>query len=224
MQMNADDSGTRRFVEVQLPEPIVPNNIANPGSKKIAQCAVEFLNSIHKDNRITEIGKERIRRAGARIKAEHPEVDVGFRVFKLDSSNVKVWNPQAEDLVAAMESHGEHLVSGRTEEDFLTEILLKSGIDLCEDAELREIAGHKVYSLGYGQYYACTDADVAKDVEELALGIAEWHVAEKAAVGGEQADTCTVFVLDSAFQGKDAAKMNFVALLEQHGICNIKAL
>lgn len=212
MQLNAKDGGNRRFIMVQLPEPC---------DEKSEAAKAGYQN-------ICEIGKERIRRAGEKVKAEAglegQNPDIGFRVYKLDSSNVKAWNPQPTDLVDAMESYGEHLVAGRTEDDFLTEILLKSGIDLTEAIETRDIAGHKVHSLGYGQYYACMDANLADDYEEVALGIAAWREEEIKAAGGEQQDACTIFVLDKAFTPDDAAKLNFVDILKQHGICNIKAL
>lgn len=203
---NAKKSSNYRFIMVQLPE---------------------LVNNAYFSN-ICEIGKERIRRAGEKVKADAglagQKLDVGFRVYKLDSSNVKAWNPQAEDLATAVNNYAEHLIGGRTEEDFLTEIMLKSGIDLVEDVEEREIAGHRVQSLGFGQYYACMAADLAVDAEDVALGIAAWHEENCVFAGGEQQDTCTVFVSDRAFASNDAAKMNFVAILEQHGICNIKAL
>ena len=212
MQLNAKDEDCRRFIMVQLPEPC---------DEKSEAYKVGYKN-------ICEIGKERIRRAGEKVKEDAglagQNLDVGFRVYKLDSSNVKAWNPQAEDLATAVNNYAEHLVGGRTEEDFLTEIMLKSGIDLVEEVQEREIAGHRVQSLGYGQYYACMAADLAEDAEDVALGIAAWHEEDCAFAGGEQQDTCTVFVSDRAFASNDAAKMNFVAILEQHGICNIKAL
>ena len=68
------------------------------------------------------------------------------------------------------------------------------------------------------------DRDLSGAEGELALGIAAWHAEECAAVGGEQQDTCTVFVADEAFAGRDDAKMNFVSTLQQYGICNVKAL
>ncbi|MBR5522620.1 MAG: site-specific DNA-methyltransferase [Akkermansia sp.] len=212
MKLNAEDGGHRRFIMVQLPEPCDEKSEAYKAGYK----------------NICEIGKERIRRAGEKVKGEAglagQSLDIGFRVYKLDSSNVKAWNPQAEDLATAVNNYAEHLVGGRTEDDFLTEIMLKSGIDLVEEVEEREIAGHRVQSLGYGQYYACMAADLADDAEEVALGIAAWHEKNCTFAGGEQQDTCTVFVADRAFESNDAAKMNFVAILEQHGICNIKAL
>lgn len=212
MQLNAEDGGNRRFIMVQLPESC---------DEKREAYKAGYIN-------ICEIGKELIRRAGEKVKEEAREagknLDVGFRVFKLDSSNVKAWNPLAEDLASAVNNYAEHLVGGRTEDDFLAEIMLKSGIDLVEEVAERVIAGHRVQSLGYGQYYACMSADITADVEEVALGIAAWHEEDSAYAGGEPQDTCTVFVSDRAFGEDDAAKMNFVAILEQHGICNIKAL
>lgn len=201
-----------RFIMVQLPEPCDEKSEAYKAGYK----------------NICEIGKERIRRAGEKVKEEAgfagQNLDIGFRVYKLDSSNVKAWNPQTDDLATAFNSYAEHLVGGRTEDDFLAEIMLKSGIDLAEDVEERVIAGHRVQNLGFGQYYACMAADLAKDAEDVALGIAAWHEKDCAFAGGEQKDTCTVFVSDQAFASNDDAKMNFVAILEQHGICNIKAL
>ena len=212
MKFNAEDGGNRRFIMVQLPEPC---------DKKSEAYKAGYKN-------ICEIGKERIRRAGKKLKEEAGLIgqglDTGFRVYKLDSSNVKPWDPDAEDLGASLDLFSEHLVEGRTSDDLLTEVMLKSGIDLCEEMETREIAGHRVYSLGYGQFYACMDRDLSGAEGELALGIAAWHAEECAAVGGEQQDTCTVFVADEAFAGRDDAKMNFVSTLQQYGICNVKAL
>lgn len=212
MKLNAEDGGNRRHIMVQLPEPCKADTPARQAGYK----------------NICEIGKERIRRAGKKLKEEAGLIgqglDTGFRVYKLDSSNVKPWDPDAEDLGASLDLFSEHLVEGRTSDDLLTEVMLKSGIDLCEETETREIAGHRVYSLGYGQFYACMDLDLSGAEGELALGIAAWHAEECAAVGGEQQDTCTVFVADQAFAGRDDAKMNFVSTLQQYGICKVKAL
>ena len=213
MKLNSEDGGKRKYIMVQLPEPCEAESVA---------CKSGYKN-------ICEIGKDRIRRAGEKVKEEAAlagqKLDIGFRVYKLDSSNVKAWNPQADDLATAVNNFAEHLVGGRTEDDFLTEIMLKSGIDLVEEVQEREVAGHRVQSLGYGQYYACMSANMTTDeAEAVAIGISAWHEEDCAFAGGEQQDTCTVFVSDRAFASNDAAKMNFVAILEQHGICNIKAL
>lgn len=225
MDMNVVDNGTRRYICIQLPEQIKITPSMSAASKKIVETAIQYLEEKGKPCNICEIAKQRITKViNTHQDALVSEVDLGFRVYKLDSSNVKAWNPHAEDLATAVNNYAEHLIGGRTEEDFLTEIMLKSGIDLVEEVAEREIAGHRVQSLGYGQYYACMAADLAEDAEEVALGIAAWHAEDCAVAGGEQQDTCTVFVSDRAFESNDAAKMNFVAILEQHGICNIKAL
>ena len=207
MKQNREQGYSRRFIMIQLPELCDEKT----GYKNLCVIGIK---------RILNAGKEEKDEAGL----EGQNLDIGFRVYKLDSSNVKAWNPQAEDLATAVNNYAEHLVGERTEEDFLTEIMLKSGIDLVEEVEERVIAGHRVQSLGFGQYYACMAADLAVDAEDVALGIAAWHEEDCTFAGGEQQDTCTVFVADRAFATHDAAKMNFVAILEQHGICNIKAL
>ena len=223
------EGNSYRYILIQFPEDI--DNILQHSSgeaKRIAENAISVLEDCRLPHTLTALAEERIRRAGEKVKEEAglagQNLDIGFRVYKLDSSNVKAWNPQAEDLATAVNNYAEHLVGGRTEDDFLTEIMLKSGIDLMEKVAEREIAGHRVQSLGYGQYYACMAADLANDAEEVALGIAAWHEENCTFAGGEQQDTCTVFVADRAFESNDVAKMNFVAILEQHGICNIKAL
>ena len=90
---------------------------------------------------IAEIGKERIRRAAAKIKEENPEYvgDLGFKVFKLDSSNIRAWNPDRNDLEQTLIDHMEHLVEGRSEEDVLYELLLKRGVELTVPIEERLI-------------------------------------------------------------------------------------
>ena len=101
---------------VQLPEPC---------EEKSAAFKAGYYN-------IADIGKERIRRAAAKIKEENPDYDgdLGFKVFKLDSSNIRAWNPDRNDLEQTLLDHMEHLVEGRSEEDVLYELLLKRGVDL----------------------------------------------------------------------------------------------
>lgn len=98
-------------------------------------------------------------------------------MYKLDSSNLRVWNPDADNLELALGSHEKHLLPGRTQEDLLYEILLKQGIELTEDARIRELGGKRVYSLGHGQYYACMETVIPSDqIESLALGIVQWKM------------------------------------------------
>ena len=97
--------------------------------------------------------------------------DLGFKVFKLDSSNIGVWNPDRSDLEQTLLDHTEHLVEGRSEEDVLYELLLKRGVDLTVPIEAREVAGKAVYSIGYGVLFACLDTAISRDeVENVAQG------------------------------------------------------
>lgn len=174
---------------------------------------------------ICEIGKERIRRAGEKVKEEAglagQTLDIGFRVFKLDSSNVKPWNTEPGMLNLQLESES-NLRPERTNEDIFYEVLLKQGIALTEDSRHDEIAGHTVYSLGHGLYYCCFDEQIGAEAQELAAGIARWH--EKEAPDDKD---CVVYVRDSAFMGnedeRDAAKKSFCLTLEQSGILKVKA-
>ena len=208
---NASDGGSRRFIAVQLPEPIDPE--AN-------SVASKFCDELMKPRNISELTKERLRRAAAKVKADNPlfSGDTGFRVFKLDHSNIRAWSPNPADLEATLFEHQDHLVEGRSETDVLYELLLKLGLDLCVPIAQRVIAGFNVHSVGGGVLMACLSQQISRDeVESLAQGIIEWHK-ELAPVG----DTTCVF-RDSAF-ADDVAKTNLAAILEQNGIQNIRSL
>ena len=196
--VNSLDNGGRRFILVQLPE---------------ATSNGQFKN-------IAEVTKERIRRAGKIIKENDPLFtgDVGFRVFKLDTSNIRAWNPNSSDLKTSLFDHLEHIEPGRSSDDILYEILLKLGLDLCVPIEKREIAGKQVSSVGAGVLMACLAESIkASEAEALALGMAAWRE-EQGTVG----DTTAVF-RDSAFEN-DIAKSNLAAILEQHGVKHVRSL
>ena len=204
MWRNAEDGGNRTFIMVQLPEPC---------AKESEACKAGYKT-------IAEIGKERIRRAAAKIKKENPTYkgDLGFKVFKLDSSNIRAWNPNPNDLEQALTDHTEHLDKGRSEEDILYELLLRRGVDLTVSIEEKIITSKTVYSIGYGSLFACLDTSInRKEVEDLALGIIDWHTKLEPA-----SDTHVVF-RDSAFED-DVAKTNITAILEQHGIAHVRSL
>ncbi len=142
MQLNAEDGGNRQFIMVQLPE--LTGN-------------AEYKN-------ICEIGKERIRRAGAKIKAEHPEVDTGFKVFKLDTSNLVKWDDtpilvnNTQDLFTRMNNMVESIKTDRTELDVVYEVMLKLGIPVTYKIFETQVNGRKVYSIGEdGLVLVCLD-------------------------------------------------------------------
>jgi adenine-specific DNA-methyltransferase len=204
MEANAEDDGNRRFVMVQLPEHIDEKSDAfKAGYKTIA-----------------DIGMDRLRKAAIAIKEQKSETEgnCGFKVFKLDSSNIRAWNPDTSDLEQTLLDHAEHLVEGRSEQDVLYELLLKRGVDLTVPIEKKEIAGKTIYSIGYGVLFACLNETIDKaEIEALAKGITDWHKELEPA-----ADTQVVF-RDSAF-ADDIAKTNMTAILEQNGIAHVRSL
>jgi adenine-specific DNA-methyltransferase len=135
MAQNASDHGKIRYILVQLPEPLDPEN-------KEQKVGADFCDQLGKPRNIAEITKERLRRAGKKIREENPLLkgDIGFRVFKLDSSNIRAWEPNRDNLVATLEQHAEHLKTDRTESDILFELLLKLGLDLTVPIEQKTIA------------------------------------------------------------------------------------
>jgi adenine-specific DNA-methyltransferase len=144
--------------------------------------------------------------------------DLGFRVFKLDSSNIRAWNGEDDDVEGQLDLHINHLVDGRTEQDVLYELLLKLGLDLCVPIEDRAIAGKTVHSIGGGVLMACLATSIGKDeLEPLGQGIVAWH--KQQAPEGE----AQVVFRDSAF-ADDVAKTNMTAILEQNGIKSVRSL
>lgn len=198
------NGANRKFILVQLPELIDQDSPAfHAGFSTIAT-----------------IGKERIRRVAMKIKEDHPNYagDLGFKVFKLDSSNIRAWNPDRNDLDKTLMDHAEHLVEGRSEEDVLYELLLKRGVNLTVPIEQKEIAGKTVYSIGYGILFACLETSISREeVETLGQGIIEWHQKLEPV-----SDTQVVF-RDSAF-ADDISKTNMTAILEQNCIAHVRSL
>ncbi len=203
---NFKDQGARRYIVVQLPEPL---DIESSDQK----AAADFCDSIGKPHTIAELTKERLRRAGAKIKAENPDWkgDTGFRVFKLDSSNIRTWDSKPENLEKSLLDHVTHIKPDRSETDIFSELLLRLGIDLTSPIEEKTITGKTVRNAGEGTLFACLAASISrKDVEPLALGIAEWR--QQIAPKSES----TVVFRDDAF-ADEASKANLTAILRQHG-------
>jgi len=213
MAQNAADGGNRRYILVQLPEKLDSEN-------KDQKTAAEFCDKLGKPRTIAELTKERLRRAAKKIKDENPlfSGDLGFRAFKLDSTNIREWDTAVSNLEAGIQGNIDHLKTDRTEDDILYELLLKLGLDLSIPLEQRTIAGKTVYSIGAGTLIACLATAISeKEVEPLALGIIAWHK-EQAPSG----DTTIVF-RDSAF-ANDIAKTNLTAILEQSGLGNVRSI
>jgi adenine-specific DNA-methyltransferase len=147
MQLNAEDGGKRKFIMVQLPEATDEKSEAYKAGYK----------------NICEIGKERIRRAGKKIKEESPlttqDLDTGFRVLKLDSSNMQdvYYTPEEFDQRDLFE---DNIKSDRTEEDLLFQTMIDLGIELSAKIEQTQIAGKTVWNVSDGYLMACFDEAV----------------------------------------------------------------
>lgn len=213
MALNQADAGSRRFILVQLPEQLDPEN-------KNQKVAAQYCAQLGRPGNIAELTKERLRRAGSAIRGEHPMFpgDLGFRVFHLDSSNIRSWEPRRDDIEQTLLDSVDHIRPDRTEPDILFELLLKLGLDLCVPGDTRSIAGKDVHAIGGGVLFVCLPNAIDRsDVEPLAQGIVEWH--HQLAPAGE----VTCVFRDSAFSD-DVAKTNLAAILSQHTLQNVRSL
>lgn len=153
MQLNSEDGGNRKFIMVQLPEKTEEKSEAFKAGYK----------------NICEIGKERIRRAGKKIKEESPlttqDLDTGFRVLKLDSTNMQDIYYSPKDISQAdLFSQVDNVKPDRTGEDLLFQVMLELGATLDSKIETTTVAGKTIYNVSEGYLMACFDPDVTDDV------------------------------------------------------------
>ena len=166
---NLESNMDAHFIVVQLPEIISESNATSEKSKKVARNAIALCDNLNVPHTICEIGKERIRRAGAQIKEEYPlianNLDTGFRVLKLDSSNMKeiYYNPADYEL-SLFENLADNIKEDRTPEDLLFQVMLDLGVLLSSKIEESTIGGKKVFNVADGFLYACFDENVTEDV------------------------------------------------------------
>ena len=205
MQLNAEDGGDRRFIMVQLPE--------------VCGEKTEAYKAGYKN--ICEIGKERIRRAGEKIKAEIEEEnaqlkmgekskkvpDIGFSVFKLDSSNLKKWQPDYDDLEKTLLDSIENYVEGRSELDVVYEIILKMGLDLTYPVDELDVNGRKIYSVAFGALMICLDDHITKEIADGMISLYQEY----------QPELWKVVFKDNGFEN-DSAKTNIKEQLKAAGL------
>jgi len=201
LDLNKEDAGHRKFIMVQLPEPCDEKSEAfKAGYKTIA-----------------DIGKERIRRVIQKIEGERatkvkkaegmlpgmaeelPDIDLGFKVLKLDKSNFKIWgggiaDSSKEEIARQLELHIDHIDSNATQEDILFELLLKAGFMPTEKVEKRELAGKTLFSMAEGALLICLENEITP---ELINAVAE-------------AEPSQFICLDRGFLGNDQLKANAV--------------
>ncbi|EIY5369985.1 site-specific DNA-methyltransferase [Klebsiella quasipneumoniae] len=198
LKSNSKNNSNIHYMLIQLPEP----------SNKS-----EFMT-------ISDLTKYRLIESGKKVKDGNPDWngDVGFRVFKLDTSNIRPWEASAETLSQQLDAYVSPILEGRSEEDLLTELMLKRGIDLSVNVETRQFDELTVSCVDGGKLFTCFTRQIpASSVEALTKGIIDWHKSLKAGK-----DTVCYF-LDDAFEN-NVAKTNLCAILEQHGLTNLHSL
>lgn len=150
--LNAEDGGNRSSVLVQLPEPLIPSPPQD-----------------HKLQTIADIAKERIRNAGARLRSETfltaPDLDTGFRVLKIDPSNMKDVYYAPDDLKQLdLLGHLDNIREDRTPEDLLFQVLVDWGIDLALPIATESVCGKNVFFVDGNALAACFDSDISEDL------------------------------------------------------------
>lgn len=157
MKLNAEDGGNRRFICVQLPE--------------LCDEKSEAYKAGYKN--LCDIGMERIRRAGQKIldeKENEKPLDVGFKVFELDTSNLKTWDGSPVDeqieIIDRMNDMLERIKPDRTDMDMVYEIMLKTGKDLTETIMPFEIDGKTAYAIGDGGMVICLASEITPEILE----------------------------------------------------------
>lgn len=197
MQRNTEGGGNRKYICIQMPEPCDEDGEAYKAG---------FEN-------IAEIGKERIRRAGEKIKEENEgkldfdgdKLDLGFKVFRLEQSNFKIWRNDVENekqLKEQMQMFVDNLRSGVVRENILYELILKSGLDLNVETEKKKANGKEYYSIDNGKLVICLEDKITQNLMDKI----------------RQSKPEKIICLDRAFKGNDQLKTNTILQMESEEI------
>lgn len=207
MQLNAEDGGNRKYIMVQIPEKLDRNSEAYKDGYRT----------------ICDIGEERIRRAGEKIKAELKEkqqkagmldennidpeyLDIGFKVLKLDTSNIREWNVDFDNLKDELDLYETPFIDGRSELDIVHEIMLKQGLELTYPIETFDVNGKTIYDIAFGSLFICLANGITTDV-------AKAIIARRDKLGTE---TSSVIFSDTGFRN-DSDKLNCIEILKDAG-------
>ena len=192
IELNLEDGGSRRFILVQLPEPVEDDsNAAKAGFSTIAAIGRERIRCVIAKARKASDGKLNLDQRGA--------VDLGFKAFQLDRSNFRIWDSlgdpaDADELARQLELHVDHRRSESTPDDIVHEILLKAGFSLSTNVDTMTLAGSVVFSIDDGALLVCLEKDFTSElVDKLA-----------------DANPLQVVCLDEGFNGNDQLKANAV--------------
>lgn len=193
INLNKELNSNRKYIMIQIPE--------------------ENVESIRTSNQtyenIAEIGKERIRRAGEKIKKEskNKDLDIGFKVFKLDSSNLNKWDPDYHNLEETLIDSSNNIKEDRTEQDLIYEIMLKYGVDLTLPIEKHSLNGNDLYSIGFGKLVICLDDDITQDIVKSLIELKE----------DLKPEGMRVVLKDNGF-ASDSDKANIKETLKNNGV------
>ncbi|MBI9030996.1 site-specific DNA-methyltransferase [bacterium] len=257
LDLNKEDGGNRKFIMVQLPEPTDEKSeafkagyktIAEIGKERIRRVIQKMQNSectIDNEKKSIDNGQLKIdnleesKNSELSIMNSELEKDLGFKVFKLDTSNIKPWNPQTKDLEADLPNVVDNIVEDRTEEDVLYEIMLKYGLELTlpiekfiihngelkmengaldandkQDKELSVMNSQfSIYSVGMGALIACLNDNITLEIIEEIGKLKEEINPEK----------CRVVFIDKGFKD-DEIKTNAMHILARYGIEEIRSI
>lgn len=234
MELNNEDDGNRQFIMVQLPEPCGKDTEAFKAGYK----------------NICEIGKERIRRVIKKIETEYAESekstqgeldlgapakqkpDLGFKVFKLDTSNFIPWDSNPDNLSEeSLQRSLSNIKLDRSQQDLLYELFLKLGVTLNTPYQKVELAGKYMYDIGYGSIYACLDDDLDMDFCKAMIAYHDAQFPKEESTDKKEErelekyrlETTTFIFRDSSF-ADDNIKTNILQTLRQMGLTNIRAI
>ena len=195
MNLNAKDNKKRKYVLVQLPE-------------QMDESSDAYRNGY---STIPEIAEERIRRTGDKIITENPELtgklDIGFKVFELEKSNLKKWNTEPEDLVTMLGTIQDNLESGSTEDDLVYEIMLKQGLELTLPIEKFVEDDANIYKIAFGSLFIVLGKNITSDA---AKKIVEY-------IKDEELENVAVVLQDTGF-ANDSEKLNSIEILNAGGV------
>ena len=205
MEANAQDDGTRKFILIQWPENLDENlATAEEKEKVVILNAINLCNELNVKHKITEVAKERIRRAGKKIKEDSPlttqDLDVGFRVFKCEDSNYKEVALAPKDYdQSQLEAFVDNIKDDRTDLDLLFDCMLRWGVELSLPLTTKKVDGCTIHNVNDGDLVACFDGKVTETVIEAIA----------------QCSPVRVVFRDSSFT-EAAQKMNLFELFKQH--------
>lgn len=208
MQLNTEDGGNRKFIMVQIPE-------------NLEEKSEAYKEGYHT---ICDIGEERIRRAGEKCKHELIEkqqlagmldeniidlekLDIGFKVLKLDSSNIREWNVDFENLEDSLNLYESPFVEGRSELDIVYEIMLKQGLELTYPINTIEVDGKTIYDIAFGNLFICLAKNINTDIAKAIIACRDEYGIE----------TSSVIFSDAGFDQNDSEKLNCIELLIDAG-------